>query len=94
MDVQIDDINTYDFRFEALNQEKNILLNSRDVNGNMDVVLFGRNVQVGERILLTLLGQESEEIESAWRVSTVSESHNHGRAAYHCFLTYEGLITP
>ena len=93
MDEQIDNIFTYDFRFEKLGTVRNILLNKREGN-TIDVILVGADIQKSQRVLLTMTGEQ--DVDTAWIVSTVKKTHDIERNidSYHCLLTYEGTVTP
>ncbi len=93
MDQQIDSIPTYDFRFENLGSERNVLLNKREGN-SIDVILVGVDIDEGHRILLTMTGER--ELDTAWIVTSSNKVHDEERNldAYHCLLTFEGTVTP
>lgn len=93
MDEQIDNIPTYDFRFEKLGSERNVLLNKREGN-SIDVVLMGADIHKGQRILLTMTGER--EVDTAWIVESSNKVHDEERNldSYHCLLTFEGTVTP
>ena len=93
MDEQIDNIPTYDFRFDKLGAARNVLLNKREGN-SIDVILVGADIHKGQRILLTMTGEQ--EVDTAWIVASVKKVHDDTRNldSYHCLLTFEGTVTP
>lgn len=93
MDQQIDSIPTFDFRFENLGPDRNVLLNKREGN-NIGVVLVGVDIHKGQRILLTMTGER--EIDTAWIVASADKVRDEERNldSYHCLLTFEGTVTP
>ncbi len=91
MDVDIDGVNTHDFCFQALGNEKNILLNSKSTQG-LDVILRGRTVAKGERVLLTEQGAHGDR-DSAWRIANVEQREDRHGEIFHCLLTFEGVLT-
>ena len=80
----------HDFRTAALSKEKNVMLNSMNADGTIDVVLAGVLPSKKDNVLLTL-SQDGVDTDTSWSVESVKPSEN-GQAVCHAILKFNKNI--
>lgn len=78
----------YDFRTNALSKDKNVMLNSMNADGTIDVVLAGEVPAKHEHVLLTI-SQDGEDTDTQWSVQSVKPNSDSTAKVCHAILKFE-----
>ena len=81
----------HDFRTTALINDRNVMLNSMNADGTIDVVLAGVLPLQHDHVLLTV-SQDNTDTDTQWTVVTVKEGTDHSKMVCHAILKFEKNI--
>lgn len=81
----------YDFRSNALSKDKNVMLNSMNADGSIDVVLAGAVPSKKDLVLLTL-SQNGTDTDTEWQVDSVHVPSDHSPNVCHAILKFNKNI--